>query len=389
MRKIKTAVIGTGFMGRVHVEQIRRLSNVELVAVAAETEDLAAAFRRQMGIERTTADYRTLLADPEIQAVHVCTPTATHYQISKDAMLAGKHVLCEKPLAVSSAEALELVGIAQEKNLANCLNHNLRCYPVVQQIRRMRETGALGEVLAVQGTYSQDFLLYDTDWKWMVLAKNGGPLCTMANVGSHWMDMIQHVTGLKITSLCADLQTFHKTRKRPKGGVASVPGKTLRPEDYDEIPIDTEDFGAVLLRLGDRARGAFTTSQVAAGCRNRLQIEVYGTKAGVIWNQERPDELWIGHRNTSNEILLKTPALLEEEARSYADLPGGHSEGYESAHKQNFRRFYATVEDRSAPVQYATFKDGYQMARVLEKVLESARTRSWVDIEPLGAEASA
>ena len=152
---------------------------------------------------------------------------------------------------------------------------------------------------------------------------------------------------------------------------------------------DTEDFGAVLLRLGDRARGAFTASQVAAGCKNRLQIEVYGTKAGVIWNQERPDELWIGHRNTSNEILLKTPALLEEEARSYADLPGGHSEGYESAHKQNFRRFYATVEDRSAPVQYATFKDGYQMARVLEKVLESARTRSWVDIEPLSAEASA
>jgi predicted dehydrogenase len=157
-------------------------------------------------------------------------------------------------------------------------------------------------------------------------------------------------------------------------------GKKLGPEDYDEVPIDTEDFGSVLLHLGDRARGAFTASQVSAGCKNRLQIEVYGTKASVIWNQERPDELWIGHRNTNNEIMLKSPILLEEKARTFADLPGGHSEGYDSAHKQNFRRFYATVRDRSVPAEYATFQDGYQMARVLEKVLESARTRSWVDV---------
>jgi predicted dehydrogenase len=380
MQKIKTAVIGTGFMGRVHVEQIRRLSNVELIAVAAETEDLAAAFQQQMGIDRMTADYRTLLSDPNIQAVHICTPNATHYQIAKEALLAGKHVLCEKPLAISSTQALELAQLAKEKNAANCLNHNLRCYPVVQHIRRMREAGRLGDILVVQGTYSQDFLLYDTDWKWMVLAKDGGPLCPMANVGSHWMDMIQHVTGLQITALCADLQTFHKTRKRPKVPGTVLTGKKLGPEDYDEVPIDTEDFGSVLLHLGDRARGAFTASQVSAGCKNRLQIEVYGTKASVIWNQERPDELWIGHRNTNNEIMLKSPMLLEEKARSFADLPGGHSEGYDSAHKQNFRRFYATVRDRSVPAEYATFQDGYQMARVLEKVLESARTRSWVDV---------
>jgi predicted dehydrogenase len=382
MRKIQAAVIGTGFMGRVHSEAIRRLGNVELAAVAGETEELAKGFGRQIGVERTTGDYRTLLADPEIEAVHVCTPNATHHPISKAAMLAGKHVLCEKPLSVSAAEARELVDIARARRVANCLNHNLRYYPVVQHIRRMRENGDLGEILVVQGTYSQDWLLYDTDWNWRIEAKDNGPLRVMGDIGSHWMDMVQHLTGLRITSLCADLQVFHKTRKRPKMAVETFAGKTLRPEDYDEIPIDTEDFGAVLIRLGDRTRGAFTASQVSAGCKNRLQIEIFGTKASVSWSQERPDELWIGQRNSNNQLILKDPALLYEGARSFADLPGGHSEGYDDAHKQVYRRFYQTVADRTAAVEYPTFEDGLRMMQILEKVLESHNKRAWVDVEP-------
>lgn len=389
MRKIRTAVIGTGFMGRVHTEAIRRLGNVEIAAVAGETEELAASFGAQMGIDNVTGDYRKVLADSSIEAVHVCTPNATHFPISKEAMLAGKHVLCEKPLAVSSAEARELMELARTKKLANCLNHNLRYYPMVQHMRRMRENGELGEILVVQGTYSQDWLLYDTDWNWRIVAKENGPLRAMGDIGSHWMDMVQHITGLQVTALCADLETFHKTRKRPKQAVETFAGKTLRPEDYDEVPIDTEDFGAVLLRLGSRARGAFTASQVNVGCKNRLQMEIYGTKAGVIWNQERPDELWIGQRNSSNQIIIKDPSLMAEKARSFADLPGGHSEGYDDAHKQCFRRFYASIADRSAPVEYPTFADGYQMMRVLEKVIESAKSRAWVDVEPAAAEAKA
>jgi predicted dehydrogenase len=380
MRKIKVAVIGTGFMGRVHTEAIRRLGNVEVAAIADATQELAEGFARPAGVERATGDYRTLLDDPEIEAVHVCTPNALHFPISKDFMLAGKHVLCEKPLSVSSAEARELVAVAERQKVANCLNHNLRYYPVVQHIRRMRENGDLGEILVVQGTYSQDWLLYDTDWNWRIEAKDNGPLRVMGDIGSHWMDMIQHLTGLSITSLCADLQTFHKTRKRPKMAVETFAGKTLRPEDFDEVPIDTEDFGAVLVRLGDRARGAFTASQVSSGCKNRLQVEIYGTKAGVIWNQERPDELWIGQRNANSQVLLKDPSLLADKARSFADLPGGHSEGYDDAHKQVFRRFYQTVADRSAPVDYPTFQDGARMMHILEKVLESSQKRAWVDI---------
>jgi len=367
-------------MGRVHSEAIRRLGNVEVAAIADATQDLAECFARQIGVERATGDYRTLLDDPELEAVHVCTPNALHFPISKDFMLAGKHVLCEKPLAVSAAEACELVEIASTQKVANCLNHNLRYYPVVQHIRRMRENGDLGEILVVQGTYSQDWLLYDTDWNWRIEVKDNGPLRVMGDIGSHWMDMIQHLTGLPITSLCADLQIFHKTRKRPKMAVETFAGKTLRPEDYDEVPIDTEDFGAVLVRLGDRARGAFTASQVSSGCKNRLQVEIYGTKGGVIWNQERPDELWIGQRNANNQLIVKDPSLLAEKARSFADLPGGHSEGYDDAHKQVFRRFYQTVADRSAPVDYPTFQDGARMMHILEKVLESSQKRAWVDI---------
>jgi predicted dehydrogenase len=192
---------------------------------------------------------------------------------------------------------------------------------------------------------------------------------------------VTHLTGLSITSLCADLHTFHATRKRPKKAVETFAGKTLAPEEYDEVPIDTEDYGAVLLKLGGRARGAFTVSQVNAGCKNRFQMEIFGTKAGVTWNQERPDELWIGHRNEPNQLLLKDPSLLDPKARRYADLPGGHSEGYGDAHKMCFRRFYARVADPAAAIEYPTFADGYRMMGILEKVIESAGRRSWVDVQ--------
>ena len=381
MRKIKTAVFGTGFMGRVHTEGIRRLGNVEVAGIAASSDEKAKKFGAEVGVERTTADYHTLLQDPEIEAVHVCTPNALHFPMAKAAMEAGKHVLCEKPLAISVAEALELVDLAKKKNLANCTFHNLRYYPQVQNIRRMREAGELGEIYAVQGSYSQDWLLYDTDWNWRIDTSANGKSRAFADIGTHWCDMIEHVTGLRISSVCADLQTIHKTRKKPKGSVETFAGKTLKPEDYQEVRIDTEDFAAVLLRLGDRARGAFTVSQISAGRKNRLLIEVYGSKGSVTWDQEKPDELWIGQRNTPNQVIVKDPSLLHEKARSYADLPGGHSEGYDDTFKQVFRRFYRTVADRAAPVEYPQFADGLRQLQILDKVLESSKSHAWAELK--------
>lgn len=379
MRRVKTAVIGTGFMGRVHAEAIRRLGNVDIAAVAARTAEEAVKFGQAIGVDRATADYREILADPAIEAVHLCTPNAAHHPMSKAAFEAGKAVLCEKPLSLSAKEAQDMLTLAESKKVPHCVNHNLRFYPVVQQIRRMIEAGDLGDILVVQGTYSQDWLLYETDYNWRIEKQANGPLRVVGDIGSHWMDLVQHLTGQKITSLCADLSILHKTRKKPKKSIQTFAGKTLQPEDYDTVPIDTEDFGAVLVHLGDRARGAYTVSQVNAGCKNRFQMEIFGTKCGVIWNQERPDELWIGHRNSPNQLILKDPSLLYPAAAAYADLPGGHSEGYDDTHKQIFRRFYNKVADPSAPIEYPTFADGLHGMKLLEKVLESHEKRGWVD----------
>jgi predicted dehydrogenase len=379
MKTIRTAIFGTGFMGRVHLEAVRRLEFVEAAAIAGRNAEAAQRLGAGFSVPKITNNYREILRDPAIDAVHICTPNAQHFPMAKDALNAGKHVICEKPLATSVDDGEELVALAAERGLRNCVCHNLRFYPMVQQMRAMRKAGDLGELLVVQGTYFQDWLLYDTDWNWRVDAKAGGPSRCMADIGSHWFDLAEHVTGLQVSSLCADLQTFHPTRKQPKQSVETFASKVLRPEDYIETAVDTEDFGAVIFRMGDRARGSVTASQVSAGRKNRFSIEVYGTRASVAWNQERPDELWVGHRDTANDIFIKDPSLLKPEARSYADLPGGHSEGYDDTFKQIFRRFYASIGAGGTP-EYPQFVDGLRQLTILDAVLKSHSTRAWVDV---------
>jgi predicted dehydrogenase len=380
MRQFKTALFGTGFVGRVHLEGMRRLGYVQLYGIGEPQIEKAKQLGAEFGAQKVEADYRRLLDDPAVEAVHVCTPNALHFQMVTDALKAGKHVICEKPLSTSVENAKKLVALAQETRRRNCTFHNHRFYPMVQQMRRMREAGELGEILVVQGTYSQDWLLYDTDFNWRVVSKDNGPSRTMADIGSHWCDMAEHVTGQRITSVCADLQTFHKTRKQPKGPIETFAGKTLNPEDYIEIPIETEDFGAVVFRMGDRTRGSFTASQVSSGRKNRLSLEIYGTKAGVAWDQERPNELWIGYRNTPNQTIIKDPSLLKESVRPYADLPGGHAEGYGDTFKQVFRRFYHSIEDPTAEPEYPQFVDGLRQLTILEAEMKSSQNRSWVDV---------
>ena len=344
------------------------------------SEAKAKAFADQLFIEKATGDWESLVADPAIDAVHICTPNALHAPMAKVAIAHGKHVLCEKPLTMTSGEAAEILALAEAKGIVHATNHNLRYYPVVQHIRQMVAAGELGEILAVQGTYSQDWLLYDTDYNWRIEAEHNGKLRAMGDIGSHWMDMIQHLTGLPITSVCGELTTFHKHRKKPNASVQTFTGKTLNPDDYQLIPIDTDDFGAVLLHLGDRARGAFTVSQISAGNKNSFRVEIYGTKSGVAWNQERPDELWIGQRNSPNQVIVKDPSLLLGGAAGFADLPGGHSEGYDDSHKQLFKRFYGKIANPAAPVDYPTFADGLRGMKLLEAVAASSEKRGWVDL---------
>jgi predicted dehydrogenase len=379
MKPIKTAIFGTGFMGRVHLEGVRRVESVEVVAIVGRREEAARRLGAGFAVPTIATDYQQVLRDASIDAVHVCTPNAQHFQMAKDALAAGKHVLCEKPLGISVDEGEELVTLAARQGLRNCVCHNLRCYPMVQQMRRLREAGELGEILVVQGTYSQDWLLYDTDWNWRVDAQAAGPSRCMADIGSHYFDAVEHITGLRVSSLCADLQIFHRTRKKPKGSIETFANKLMGPGDFEEVPVDTEDFGAVVFRMGNRTRGCMSASQVSAGRKNGLSIEIYGSKASVAWAQERPDELWMGHRDTANGIFIKDPSLLRPEARSYADLPGGHSEGYDDTFKQTFRRFYASIGS-SAEADYPQFSDGLRQMKILDAVLESSRQRKWVDV---------
>jgi predicted dehydrogenase len=379
MDRIRTAVIGTGFMGRTHLEALRRVENVDVVEVAATSQDKARHAAAGYNVLNATGDWHDVVADPSIDALHITTPNDLHFAIAKAAFEAGKHVLCEKPLAMTVAEAEELVRLQTAKNLRGAVNHNLRCYPMVQQMRSMREAGEFGEILVVQGTYSQDWMLYETDWNWRVDPKVSGVSRVMADIGSHFFDMAEHVTGLKVTAVCSDLQTFWPTRKMPKTGGESFSGKLGTSGETVDMPVTTEDFGATMFRMG-RARGAMTASQVSAGRKNGLVLEIYGTKGGASWRQEAPDELWLGHRDDPNQLLLKDPALLTAKARAFADYPGGHDEGYPDTHKQMFRRFYASIADPALAPDYPQMADGLRQLKILDAELASHKAQAWVNV---------
>ena len=278
MERIKVGVIGTGFIGPAHVEALRRPGNVDVVALAEYSDDVAKSKAEMLGIERHYGDYRELLKDGSIQSVHICSPNYLHCEMAKAALSAGKHVICEKPLAISVAEAEELVELAQKKSLVNAVNFNFRYYPLMRQLQLMVDKGDIGEVFAVQGSYLQDWLFHPTDYNWRLETDQSGQSRAVADIGSHWMDLIEFVTGLKIAEVCADFATFHKVRKKPLKPVETYAGKVLKPEDYKDMPINTEDYATVLFKFENDGRGVMTVNQVAAGRKNRLYFEMDGSK---------------------------------------------------------------------------------------------------------------
>ncbi len=301
--------------------------------------------------------------------------------MARAALLAGKHVLCEKPLAVSVEEAQELAALAAQKGLRNGLCHNLRYYPMVQQMRAMREAGELGEIVVCAGHIFPGLAPLRYRLELARRSKAGGPSRCMADIGSHWFDMAEHLTGLRVTALCADLTRSTKPASSRKDRSRPLRTSSSRPEDVIETPIDTEDFGAVVFRMGERARGAMTASQVSAGRKNRLSIEIYGTKSGVAWDQERPDELWIGHRDSANCIIIKDPSLLKPEARAYADLPGGHSEGYDDTLQAGFAAVLCFDRRSCRAADYPQFIDGLrQLVDPAQPNSKAAQRARWIDV---------
>jgi predicted dehydrogenase len=387
MARIGAAVIGAGFMGGVHTEGLRR-AGVDVVGALGvsgqETESFAAAQRIPKG-------YRSLdelLADPAAQSVHIVTPNRLHFPMAKAVLEAGKHVFCEKPLAMTSKETAELVKLARARpKQAAAVNYNLRFYPLNLEARERVRGGALGKVHHVAGSYVQDWLLLDTDYNWRVLAEEGGELRAVADIGTHWLDLVHTITGFEVEAVCADLLVVHPVRRRPKGEVETYSGKLAAEKDTDPVKVTTEDYGSILLRFKGGARGTLWVSQVTAGRKNCLRYEIAGERGALEWVSENPEQLWIGRRTGPNEILMRDPSLLSPAARAAVSVPGGHAEGYADTFKQHFRAFYGYVAkgDFSAPAPFATFGDGHREVVICEAVLDSHRKGGWVEVK--GAEA--
>lgn len=380
-KKIKSAIVGTGFIGPAHLEALRRIPNIEVVALCEVNIELAREKAELLGIPHAYT-FEDMLQNPEIDVVHICTPNFLHYSQSKAALLAGKHVICEKPLATKIEEAEELVAIAKEKGLVNAVHFNLRYYPMVRQMKNMRENGELGEVYSIMGSYLQDWLFLNTDYNWRLEPDKSGDSRAIADIGSHLLDLTEYVTGLKVTEVMADFSTVHKTRLKPLKAIETYSGKMLQESDYEEVPINTEDHATVMLRFDNGNKGSVTVSQVNAGRKNRLNIEIAGSKSNFEWCSERPNELWIGKRETANKHLMKDPSLFTKEAAGLISFPGGHNEGFPDTSKQMFKEVYASVREGKQPENptFPTFEDGLRELVICERIIESHRKQAWVKI---------
>jgi predicted dehydrogenase len=375
---IKAAVVGTGFIGPAHVEALRRLG-IEVTGICGSSPERARPRAEALNLPVYNT-YEELLADRAVDVVHITTPNVHHHPQALAAIEAGKHVVCEKPLAMNAGESAELLALARQRGIVHAVNFNIRFYPLVQQARAIVRSGELGEVRIIHGSYLQDWLFLESDWNWRLVPELGGELRAVGDIGSHWLDLMTFITGHHVERVMADFATFIPIRKKPAKPIDTFVGKTLRPEDYTEEPIHTEDYATVLLHFEGGARGVMTVSQVSSGRKNRLWFEINGSRSSLAWDSEQPNMLWIGHRECPNEVLIKDPALEAPEARRFTGYPGGHAEGFPDTFKMLYQAIYAHIADRSVPIDFPTFDDGHEEMVIGEAILKSARESQWANV---------
>ena len=391
MKRFRVGVIGIGFIGAVHIEQLRRLGNVDVVALVKSRDPQGKA--DSLSVPRGYSDYREMIDRENLDCVHICTANDSHFRIADYALDRGVHVVCEKPLTLTSAEAEKLVKKAREKGLVNAVNYNCRFYPMVCQMREMFRSGEVGELYTVHGGYLQDWLYFDTDYNWRLEPESSGVSRAFADIGTHWLDLVEFVTGLKVTEVFADFATFHKTRRKPAKPLETFSGMALRPEDYRAVPVTTEDYATVLFRFENGARGCCNISQVFAGRKNQMLVSIGGSKCALHWDSENSNSLWVGRRETLNGEYVKDPSVLKPAAGAVTSYPGGHVEGFPDTFKQNFIKIYqaiAAAQPSAEPLdkpsgkqtegEYATFEDGLKEIIFCEKAVESAARGQWVKI---------
>ncbi|MDG2123352.1 MAG: Gfo/Idh/MocA family oxidoreductase [Verrucomicrobiales bacterium] len=375
------AITGTGFMGATHAEALRRLGHT-LVGIQGSSQEKSDRAAKAYGATKGYASYQELCADPDVEAVHITTPNRLHFAQAKAALEAGKHVFCEKPLTMDANESGPLAELAASSGLAAGVNYNSRFYPLCQEAKERVRAGSIGDVTSVRGCFVQDWLLYDTDYNWRVLAEEGGDLRAVGDIGTHWLDLVQDVTGLGVSAVFAELKTVHPVRQRPKGEVETFAGPNAKKQETYPIDVTTDDLGTVLLRFSNGAHGNLFVSQVTAGVKCRGQFEISGTKNAIAWSNEDHDNLWLGHRDVPNETLTKDPGLCGDAARPYIGYPGGHAEGYPDSFKMTFKSFYDYIAagDLTAKPPFATFADGHREIQLCDAILLSQKEQRWVEV---------
>ena len=385
-RPVQAALVGTGFIGPVHLEALRRLA-IPVRGLLASSPEKSITGAQRFGLEFGYSSYEALLADPEVTIVHLTSPNRFHRDQVIQALEAGKHVVCEKPLGMDATETGELVNFAAAHPGQICaVAYNIRFYPVMLHLRSLIAAGEFGEILHVHGSYEQDWLMYPDDFNWRVLASEGGELRAVGDIGTHWLDLAQFVTGQEIAEVCADLRTVHATRQRRLNG----PGETFShgaaeaAHRTEPVSVTTDDHASLLLRFAGGARGSCFVSQVTAGRKNCVRLEVAGTRQSAAWNSECPDHLWLGRRNGASQLLLRDPSTLPSELAEYSNFPAGHAEGFPDTFKQLFRAIYSDVRAgrRSSQPLYATFDDGHRELLLCEAILRSHRARGWEQVVP-------
>jgi predicted dehydrogenase len=377
---LKAAIIGLGFVGRAHLEALRR-RGIPIQGILGSSPERTKEASQALDLDHAYGSLDELAKDKNVDVVHICTPNNVHFEQSQVLMEAGKHVMCEKPLALDTQQSADLIELAKRQNRVGGVAHNLRYYPLCQEARSLVASGAIGEPRLVHGGFLQDWLLYPSDWNWRLESKLGGEMRVVSDIGTHWLDLTTWITGRKVTELCADLATVVPVRQRPRGRVETF--QKRGDAAFDEINITNDDYASVLLHFEGSMRGAMTVSQVSAGRKCNLWFEIDGSEGSLAWNAESPNILWIGRRNEANSSMIKDPSLMSPEARGYAAYPGGHAEGYPDTFAQLFKDFYAYIGagDFKAPRTFPTFETGHEELILCDTIAASDRERRWMQVQ--------
>jgi predicted dehydrogenase len=379
--RARVAVIGTGFAASAHLDALSRVPGVELTGVLGSSPERTRAAAERLGVERAFGSLDEALAEAEV--VHNCTPNDAHGAVTIAALGAGLHVVSEKPLGLDGAEARRMTELAAGTDVVTTVCFVYRHFPLVQQMREFVGQGSDGPVHLVHGAYLQDWLLRADDWNWRLERARAGASRAVGDIGSHWIDLAQHVTGQTITSVMAQLGRVHDERVRPPEGERET--FVAASGDGERVRVDTEDIASVLFRLSSGAHGTVTISQVSAGWKNHLVLEVDAAEASFVWDQEQPNQLWIGRRDGANRVLVRDPSLLAPSAARLAHFPGGHQEGWPDALRNLFDDFYGAVRARRRGDPYeptfASFEEAARVQVTVEAILRSDATKTWIDVD--------